>query len=136
MPSPPRYFGCVVWKNANEILAIWAFTQSTPRMSLPLFRRTSLLPERNDLGVNAGAFAERVFQTRGAAVFCKQIVEGFVGEFLKRLHALGRKNLKLMPGLVVKLHALSDHDDQPSLDFSRRPENRRTAFWFKLLPRG
>jgi hypothetical protein len=108
----------------------------TPHMSLPLFRRTPFMPERNDLGVIAGTFAERVFQARGPAVFCKQGVEGFVGEFLKRLHALGSKNPKLLPSLVVKLHALSDHDEQPSLDFSPQPKNRRTAFWFNVLHPG
>jgi hypothetical protein len=57
----------------------------------------------------AGAPAQRFFQAGRAAVFFQQVVEGLVGEFLKRFHAFMREHLKFVPGLFVKLHAFANH---------------------------
>jgi hypothetical protein len=98
-------------------------------MSFPLFCRSPFMSVRNDLGGIDDTFAQRVCQARWPAVFFEQIIEGFVGEFLKRLHALGRKNLDFMPCLVVKLDALPDHSDQPSVPLIlRRPKTTARHF--------
>jgi hypothetical protein len=87
------------------------------------------MSERDDLGGIDDTFAQRVCQARWPAVFFEQIIEGFVGEFLKRLHAIGRKNLDFMPCLVVKTDALPDHSDQPSAPLIlRRPKTTARHF--------
>jgi len=105
-----------------------------PRASFPLFFRAPFVSQGNHLGSIGGTFAQRVLQARWPAVLFEQIVEGFVCEFLKRLHAFWREKPKFTPCLLVKLDALADHGDQPSARLnSSQAENRRTAFWFKPL---
>ncbi|HKS85831.1 MAG TPA: hypothetical protein VJR71_10140 [Pseudolabrys sp.] len=42
-------------------------------------------------------------------MFAQEIREGFVGKLLERFHAVGGKHLQFVPGLLVKLDALSYH---------------------------
>lgn len=76
----------------------------------PSFGRASSAFEWNDLRSPPGAFAERLFQAGGAAVLLQQVVEGLICKLLERLHALGCEQPELLPSLVVKLYAFSDHD--------------------------
>lgn len=76
-------------------------------------RARSFAFERDDLRAFTGAPAQRLLETNGTAVLSQQIGERFVGEFLERFHAVGRKQIELVPGFVVKLYAFADHGWRP-----------------------
>lgn len=57
------------------------------------------------------ALTQRGLEVGGPPVLVKQIAEGFVGELLKRAHAIVREHIECLPGFVVELDALANHGD-------------------------
>src|ERR1700734_111952 len=56
-----------------------------------------------------GALAQCGAQVDRPAVFFQDIGEGFIGQFLKRHHAVARQQIERRPALLVQLHALAGH---------------------------
>lgn len=57
----------------------------------------------------AGAFAQSRAQVNRPAMLFQNIGERFIGQFLKRHHAIARQQIERRPTLVVQLHALAGH---------------------------
>src|SRR5262249_40688549 len=96
-----------VWPRRGGALP---FLRYPPRLAL----------EWDDFCSLASASPQRLFQARGVAMLSQKIVERFVSEFLKGLHAFRSKQSELLPGLFVKLDAFANHGVDPGSQRTRR----------------
>src|ERR1700731_980026 len=65
-----------------------------------------MMPRRSRLGILQAA-AQRILQIDRPSVLVQEVTEGLVRQFLKRHHAVARKQVEGVPGLQIELHALA-----------------------------